>query len=129
MKQTFTKAERLCSKALIEKLFESGRTFTLFPFRVIWLADKLDSPFPVQIAFSVPKRAFKRAVDRNLLKRRSREAYRKNKFRLYEYLKSKDQFLAVILIYTAKEKTLYDVVENKINQVIDRLMKEVNSVK
>ncbi len=129
MKQTFTKAERLCSKLLIERLFESGHTFNLFPFRVIWLMEKRDSPFPAQIAFSVPKRTFSRAVDRNLLKRRSREAYRKNKFRLYECLKSQDQFLAVILIYTAKEKILYDVAENKINQVIDRLIKEASCVK
>jgi ribonuclease P protein component len=124
MKQTFTKAERLCSKALMEKLFHGGHTFTLFPFRVLWLEEKLDSPFPVQIAFSVPKRNFKRAVDRNLLKRRSREAYRKNKFRLYEFLQLHNQSITLLLVYITKEKILYDIVENKINQVIDRLCKD-----
>ena len=76
--QTFSKSERLCSKIAIEKLVEEGKSFHLSPFKISWLSNTEES-VPVQILISVPKRTFKRAVYRNLLKRRIREAYRKNK--------------------------------------------------
>jgi ribonuclease P protein component len=125
MKNTFKKAERLSSKIAIAKLFENGRSFTTYPFRVIWLDYSTGTSYPAQIAFTVPKKNFKRAVDRNKLKRRAREAYRKNKYRLYEYLKQKNRSMVFMLVYTSKEEIDYDVIEVKINAVIDRLMREV----
>ena len=91
MANTFKKAERLGSKALIEKLFKSGRSFTTHPYRVTWLEHALNTAYPAQIAFAVPKKTFKRAVDRNKLKRRGREAYRKNKAILYDGLKEQNR--------------------------------------
>ena len=126
MTQTFKKAERLSSKTIIEKLFESGRSFNLFPFRVVWSEEGPGSPFPAQLAIAVPKKNFKKAVDRNKLKRRTREAYRKNKDRLYSFLGQHKKKIALMLIYTAKEQTEYSVIETKINGVIDRLIREID---
>ena len=126
MAYTFKKAERLGSKALIAKLFESGRSFTTHPFRVTWLEYPLNTGFPAQIAFAIPKKNFKRAVDRNKLKRRSRESYRKNKSRLYISLKEQNKSIILMLVYIAREQVDQVVIEGKINTIIDRLIKEGN---
>ena len=84
MNQRFPKTERLSSKRLIDQLFdrknEQVQSMFVYPFRVVWILGekKEENEFP-QILISVSKRPFKRAVDRNLLKRRIREAYRLNK--------------------------------------------------
>ncbi len=88
MNHRFPKAERLCSKRAIALLFEKGRTdvksFYLFPFRVSYHYTLAPGgtrigPDTAAILINVPKRQFKRAVDRNLLRRRIREAYRLNR--------------------------------------------------
>ena len=76
---SFKKEERLCNIKLIEKLYHTGSSFLVYPFRIIWLSSETNSEFPVQVLISVPKKKFKRAVDRNLLKRRIREIYRLHK--------------------------------------------------
>lgn len=113
MKQTFKKEERLTHKKTISGLFESGQSFAAYPYRILWLKTDPSISFPVQLAISVPKRSFAKAADRNILKRRIREAYRKNKSLLYEVLRKKNLSLAVIAIYTGKEVLLYDEIERK----------------
>ena len=122
--QTFTKAERLCSKILIDKLIETGKSFNISPFRSIWL-EVSESSVPVQFVISVPKRNFKKAVDRNRLKRQTREAYRKNKKLLYDHLDDKKVLL--MLIYTAKTMIEYKELEEKIIMILQRLIENVNS--
>ncbi|MBI2269384.1 MAG: ribonuclease P protein component [Bacteroidetes bacterium] len=124
MTYTFKKAERLGSKTLIEKLFKSGRSFTTDPFRITWLEFSLNTGHPAQIAFAVPKKNFRRAVDRNKLKRRAREAYRKNKSRLYDNLKEQSRSIILMLVYIAKEPVSQAVIDTKINTIIDRLIRE-----
>ncbi|MFL5764575.1 MAG: ribonuclease P protein component [Bacteroidia bacterium] len=118
--QTFSKNERLCSQVLIERLMEKGRTFNHAPFRISWMTIE-KSAAPVRILISVPKRNFRRAVDRNKLKRRIREAYRKEKQKVYEVLLEKKILLSVI--YTAKTKIEYKEIEQKISEALDRLNK------
>ena len=74
--QGFGKFERLCSKNDIQELFTKGSSFYFAPLRVKYLRAEGDSH---RVLISVPKRLFKKAVDRNLVKRRIREAYRRNK--------------------------------------------------
>ncbi|MET4082895.1 ribonuclease P protein component [Pedobacter sp. UYP30] len=76
---TFKKEERLCSKKHLDLLFKGGSSFLLYPFRISYLFVTVPNLPPVQVVISVPKKRFKRAVDRNLIKRRIREAYRLNK--------------------------------------------------
>lgn len=83
IKNTFTKEERLCKKVLIDRLFHEGSSFMLYPFRVVYLKTPIQSEevcenLP-QILISVPKKRFKKAVTRNLIKRRIREVYRIHK--------------------------------------------------
>lgn len=123
MANTFKKLERLSSKKLIDTVFESGRSFTIQPFNVKWIECGLNTTFPAQIAFAIPKKKFRKAVDRNKLKRRSREAYRKAKQRLYNFLIEQNKSIAIVLVYIAKEEFSYAIIEDKINKVIDRLVK------
>lgn len=81
---TFSKSERLCSKKSIEQLFASQERLFVFPFRIALNLMEItehreDNPAPVQVLISVGKRTFKKAVDRNRIKRLVREAYRLNK--------------------------------------------------
>lgn len=121
MRATFTKQERLCGKKTIEELMQKGRGFTLFPFRVIWQPVLADSPYPAKVAIAVPKKIFKKAVHRNRIKRQVREAYRKNKWRLYEALAKEGQKYHLMLIFTAKEAVPYNQIEDKIKEIISRL--------
>ena len=121
--QTFTKAERLCSKILIDKLVQTGKSFNSFPFRVVWL-EITENIAPVQVVISVPKRIFKTAVDRNRLKRLIREAYRRNKELLYDQLN--DKKILLMLIYTSKTKIEYHDMEEKLAETLERLFKNIS---
>ena len=91
-KYTLDKTERLCSKNLIERLFAGGnRSFPAFPLRVVYMYLHPDEgSSDVSILISVPKKRFKRAVKRNLVKRQIREAYRLNKYILLDALKKQE---------------------------------------
>jgi len=99
---SFSKPERLKSKKIISQLFEEGSSFSVFPLRVVYLKNP-DSKEKLQIAITVPKRSFKKAVSRNLLKRRIREAYRLNKGLLLDHIPLEAEPYAIMFIYTARE--------------------------
>jgi ribonuclease P protein component len=87
---TFQKGEKLKSRKTIGKLFTEGKSFISYPIRFVWV--KMESPlseFPIQMALTVPKRSFPKAVNRNRLRRRIRESYRLNKYSIYTKLSSK----------------------------------------
>ena len=95
---TFHKVERLSKEKLIKELFDKGSSFYLFPFKVFFMPNP-DPQCPAhQVMISISKRNFKRAVDRNLLKRRIREGYRINKERIQVPNK-----LVIAYIYSVKE--------------------------
>ena len=77
------------------------------------------------MAVSVPKRLFRKAVDRNLLKRRTREAYRLNKQLLYEFLNSRDEKLHVLFQYTQKELMDFQGIEEGILKGFERIKSEL----
>ena len=101
----FQLGERLKSRKEIEHLFSGGsQSVGQYPLRLIWRpAMERRSAFPVQVSITVSKRNFKRAVDRNRIKRLMREAYRLNKGTLYEALPVQEQQLAWMIIYVGRD--------------------------
>ena len=120
---TFKKEERLCSKKLLEELFHNGSSFLLYPFRIIWLpSSHIDSTIPVQVVINVSKRRFKRATDRNLIKRRIREVYRLHKADLlYPFLVERESQILLSLNYIGKEICEYALIEKKLKASLEKL--------
>ena len=81
---------------------------------------------PCQVVFSAPKKSFKRAVDRNLIKRRMREAYRGNKHLLYEHLVENQQNLHLLIIYTAKEIADFEVINDNMLKALKTLIQKTS---
>ncbi|RCH55174.1 ribonuclease P protein component [Mucilaginibacter hurinus] len=123
---TFKKEERLCNKVLIEQLFHSGSSFLCYPFRVTWLPSAASQHFPAQVLFAVPKKRFKKAVDRNAIKRRAREAYRLHKQQhLYNQLTGTGKKIIISIGYIGKELAGYEQVEKKMVKLLVQLCGEV----
>ena len=100
---TISKEERLSWKRYIALLFEKGQSFVAFPLRVVYLPLEEEMSAPVSILISVPKKKFKRAVKRNLIKRQVREAYRVRKYDLIDPLAEKNKCMLVAFLYLDKE--------------------------
>jgi ribonuclease P protein component len=115
---SFPKSERLNKKKVIQELFDKGSSFYLRPFRV-YFQKCSQAESASQVMFSVSKRNFKKATDRNLLKRRMREAYRLNKGAF-----SGTSKLQMAYIYTAKEILMFDEIRDKLLLSFKRLQEE-----
>ena len=123
---TFTKEERLCNKKLIDQLFHSGSSFLCYPFKVSWAIIAEPQVFPAQVLFSVSKRRYKKAVDRNLIKRRIREAYRLHKQEcLYSFLSNADKNIVFSIGFIGKEIAPYDFIEKKLLKLLTQLSAQV----
>ena len=119
--QRLRKVERLRSKKEIDSLFKAGRSTKAYPFLAVWQTAESESPFPAQMAVSVAKKRIKRAVDRNLVKRRVREAYRREKLTLYKALTEKGLTLKLMFIFTGKEIPSYEQTQVEIKRIVKRL--------
>ncbi|MGC1271092.1 MAG: ribonuclease P protein component [Croceibacterium sp.] len=112
---TFRKEERLHKEKLIKELFETGSSFYFYPFKVL-LKHNPDQAFPVhQVLISASRKNFKKAVDRNLIKRRIRESFRLNK----NLLPPKPKLL-IAYIYTAKEILTFAQIQERLVKTLNR---------
>lgn len=121
-RETFHKSERLCSTKIISGLFENGSILHTALFKVVWDESPVSLPYPAQAAFSVSKKGFRLAVTRNLIKRRMRETWRKNKYLLYEYLDAEERQIVLIVILKGSEIPGSAKVEESMKQIIRRLI-------
>ena len=118
---TLPRSERLRSLKAIRRMFGEGRGGFVYPFRYIWIADKQESESvgrSIEVMFSVPKKFHKRANKRNLLKRRTREAYRLNREELCERISQVGVEVNLAFIYSTKEVHSYKTVENAVQKIL-----------
>ncbi|MFN8249083.1 MAG: ribonuclease P protein component [Ferruginibacter sp.] len=118
------KDSRLKSRKQIDELFAKGNSFSNYPFKVIWLPQNKQAA--LQAAFSVSSRHFKKATDRNRIKRLMRESYRLQKNKLETHLAETGKQLSVFILYVGKEMPAYDLVFEKTGIILKRLDKFVH---
>lgn len=125
---TFSKKERLCSKKLIENLFRSGRRMMVFPYRLHWQlvdSNRLPDNVPVQVLIATSKKKFHHAVDRNRVKRLTRECYRLHKPELYQYLESHNLTLILAINYVHNEIFDFATLMHKFDKLTTILVGEI----
>ena len=121
----FGKEEKLKSRKLIEQLFREGSSFSNFPFKAIWKMND-NATAELQVGFTASSKQFKKAVDRNRIKRLMREAWRLQKGDLQLSLKNANKNLAVFIIYVGNEIPDYPFIFEKTGKLIKRLGKIVH---
>ena len=123
MKQTLGKQERLKSKTLLGKLYKEGSSVKSFPLRMVYIQAEHDSNYPAQVGVSVPKRNFKKAVNRNRIKRLLRETYRKQKQLVYNSI---DKPYVFMISYIGKEEFSYAEIEVKMEKLLKAFVDKIN---
>lgn len=122
MNQTFGKEYKLCSKKTIDALFQEGQRLNVYPLHLTYqLIDQPNSKAPFQVVTSVPKRQFKRAHDRNYIKRLLRESLRLNKAILEDFLVNenlKNKQLVLFLVYRDNKQPEYQFLFKKVNKLL-----------
>jgi ribonuclease P protein component len=120
---TLGKNERLKSRKSIEQLFSEGKKFVVPPFRILYKL--LPSPGAPSLLFgtAISSKNFKRAVDRNKIKRLTREAYRLQKLPLQERIAARNGQLQIFFIYTARELPEYSEIYKKMGAALEKLDK------
>ena len=117
---SFPKSDRLNKKKIIQELFDKGSTFYLYPFKVFYAPNEGASSS--QVLITVSKKNFGRAVDRNLIKRRVREAFRLNQGHLAD-----NKNYQIAYIYTAKEILDFSKIQEKVVKSFKKLENEKES--
>lgn len=115
------KTERLHSLTALRRLFAEGTSGFVYPFRYMTFTESCYQP-SVEVVFSVPKRYHKRAVRRNLLRRRTKEAYRLSKQVVVEHAKKEGIAIDVALIYSSKEPLPYKTIANAVRKILAQIV-------
>lgn len=130
---TLGKHERLKSRKQIEKLFAEGKSFVVNPFRVYFIINGVPTAIGTSIANSslqfgvgVSTKNFKKAVDRNRIKRLTREAWRLQKIELKELVKTNSKQLNVFFIYTGKELSDFKTIKDKVAVALKKLAGKID---
>jgi ribonuclease P protein component len=121
---TLSKKERLKSKKCIETLFQTGKAFLIHPFRIIY------SPHPLtlgesstQVMVSVPKKLFRKAAQRNRIRRQVKEAYRLQQIPLQDCLRQLQCQLQIMIIYQRNEPLKYNDIFQRIGEGLEKIRK------
>lgn len=126
-KRYFLKPEdRLKSRKSIDELFANGKSFSNFPFRILWKS--VDADIGLKAGFTVSSKKFKKGTDRNRIKRLMRESYRLQKNELQVFVEKTGKNLHLFFVFTGKEIPDYDFVYEKTGTVLNRILKLLNAV-
>jgi len=123
---SYGRPEKLKSRKLLDQLFKEGKTFSIFPVKVFYLQPDETFHFPIKTGVGVSSRHFKKAVDRNRIKRLLREAYRTEKLPLHEFLNNHQKEVAIFFLYIDKILPEKKNIKSIMPQIIERLMKKIN---
>ncbi len=118
------KEDKLKSRKTIDEVFNAGNNFSIYPFKIWWLP--VQDATALQAGFGVSSRQFKKAVDRNKIKRLMREAYRLQKNELQLQLQQEQKQLRLFILYIGKELPDYEICFKKFTAILNRLGKLVN---
>lgn len=126
LRHTFGKAERLSSRSIIGEIYASKGTArqVQYPLMFVYIRRPLPSRFPAQVLVSVPKKKFRKAHDRQRIKRLIREAWRHHKQDLYTCLEQKNEQMAAAIVYIAAEELPLKDIENAIIRIIPKICRE-----
>lgn len=122
MNNTYPKSERLKSKKSIELLFSEGQSVSKYPLRLVYVENSLENEELIKFGVSVSKKYFKKAVDRNYLKRVLRECYRLNKNIIQE---SVEKPMAFMFFYQSKEVLSYQEINEKTIQLFEKFSEKM----
>lgn len=125
---TFKKEERLCSRQLIDRLYAEGHRLMAFPYSVQWMTLESGEPLShsaTQVMIVAPKRKFHHAVDRNRVRRLTRECYRLRKHALYDFLQQHGLTLVFSMVYIHNEIMSYDQLGHKMDKLLAALQKDI----
>ncbi|MBR1835190.1 MAG: ribonuclease P protein component [Bacteroidales bacterium] len=127
---TFGKQERLCSTKLTDALFRTGHKFMVFPYSVHWMLcppGTLPPGTPAQVLIATSKKKFHHAVDRNRVKRLTRECYRLHKPQLYHTLTARNLTITLALNYIHNEIFDYQKLDQKVGRIVETLIQQIES--
>ncbi|MEZ4793305.1 MAG: ribonuclease P protein component [Gelidibacter sp.] len=124
MKFTFNKKEKLKSKKRIAQLFVEGQSVVVYPLRLVYLPTTFGDQVKVKAGVSVSKRNFKKAVDRNRIKRLMREAYRLHKG---AYFNNFSDSYALMILYIGKDGVEFETMKLKMEQVFDKFLQKITT--
>ncbi|HQS23601.1 MAG: ribonuclease P protein component [Sphingobacteriia bacterium 24-36-13] len=136
---TYSKQEKLKSRKALEQLFAKGKSFSVFPIKVFYtvsdqlVGDVIDNPEIkinetglVQAGVGVSSRIFKKAHDRNKVKRLLREVYRTQKQPLYTSVASNQQQLNVFFLYIGKELPVFADLQIAMEKTLEKLIRKIS---
>lgn len=119
-RNTFPLKEHLKSKRVIERLYAEGASVTAYPLRAVFIEQEEQEP-TAAILISVAKKRFKHAVDRNLVKRRIREAYRTSKHPFVAALQTGGKKLAVAILYIDTRHNSTEFIRRKMERLLSSI--------